>query len=121
MLKAKGEIIFTLEGKNYTADQLRPAFMFTEGLLFTGGIKSDVDMYYQGQTYNVDVDFYTVEDEAYSMLKPLIKDVMELAICSGKRILGKAILKDFIYESSPHIAEELAVAEADSKYINDSL
>jgi len=116
MLKAKGEIMFTLEGKNYTANQLRPAFMFAEGLLFTGGINSDVDMYYQGQKYNVDIDFYTVEDEAYSILKPLIRDFMDLAICSGKRILGKAILHDFVYESSPCSLGELAVAEADTEY-----
>jgi len=116
MLKAKGEVIFTLEGKNYTADQLRPAFMFAEGLLFTGGIKSDVDMYYQGQTYKVDVDFYTVEDEAYSILKPLIKEFMELAICSGKRILGKATLHDFTYINSPCVIGELAVAEPNPEY-----
>ena len=116
MLKAKGEIVFTLEGKNYTADQLRPAFMFAEGLLFTGGIKSDVDMYYQGQKYNVDVDFYTVEDEAYSILKPLIKDFMDLVICSGKRVLGKATLHDFTYESSSGIMGELAVADTSTEY-----
>jgi len=117
MLKAKGEVTFTLEGKNYIADQLRPAFMFAEGLLFTGGIKSDVDMYYQGHTYNVDVDFYTVEDKAYSILKPIIKDFMDIAICSGKRILGKAKLHGFTYESHSCISDELAVAEVDSEYL----
>ena len=100
MLKAKGEIMFTLDGKNYTADQLRPAFMFSEGLLFTGGIKSDADMYYQGKTYDVNVEFFTVEDEAYSILKPILKDCMDLAICSGSRILGKAKLRDFEYISA---------------------
>jgi len=117
MLKAKGEIVFTLEGKNYTANQLRPAFMFAEGLLFTGGIISDVDMFYQGQTYNVTVDFYTVEEEAYSLLKPFIKDYMDLAICSGERILGKATLHDFMYEYSPQTTDELAVAELSTEYI----
>ena len=97
MLKAKGEIVFTLDGKNYTADQLRPAFMFAEGLLFTGGIKSDADMYYQGQTYDVNIEFFTIEDEAYSVLKPILKEDMDLAICSGRRILGKAKLRDFEY------------------------
>ena len=116
MLKAKGEIIFTLEGKNYTADQLRPAFMFAEGLLFTGGIKSNNDMYYQGKAYNVDVEFYTIEDEAYSILQPLLKDYMDLAICSGKRVLGKAMLHDFTYISTPYITEELAVAENSIEY-----
>jgi len=111
MLKAKGEVIFTLEGKNYTADQLRPAFMFAEGLLFTGGIKSDADMFYHGQTYNVDVDFYTVEEEAYSILQPIIKDFMDLTICSGKRILGKAKLHDFRYIDTPCITGDLVVAE----------
>ena len=97
MLKAKGEITFTLEGKNYTADQLRPAFMFAENLLFTGGITSDADMYLQGQTYNVNVEFFTVEDEAYSTLKPILKEDMDLTICSGKRVLGIAKLRDFEY------------------------
>ena len=118
MLKAKGEVIFTLEGKNYTSDQLRPAFMFAEGLMFTGGIKSDVDMYYHGQTYNVDIDFYTVEDEAYSMLKPLIKDYMDIIICSGKRVLGKAKLHNFVYDSSPCEIDALAVAEESVNYKN---
>ena len=100
MLRAKGEITFTLDGKNYTADQLRPAFMFTEDLLFTGGIKSDADMYYQGKTYVVSIEFFTVEDEAYSALKPILKDNMDLAICSGKRVLGRARLRDFEYISA---------------------
>jgi hypothetical protein len=100
MLRAKGEITFTLDGKNYTADQLRPAFMFTEDLLFTGGIESDTDMYYQGKTYVVSIEFFTVEDEAYSALKPILKDNMDLAICSGKRVLGRARLRDFEYISA---------------------
>ena len=116
MLKAKGEITFTLEGKNYTADQLRPAFMFAEGLLFTGGIKSNNDMYYQGQAYNVDVEFYTVEDEAYSLLQPLLKDFMDLVICSGKRVLGKAMLHDFVYTSTPYTPNDLVVAENNVMY-----
>jgi len=97
VLKAKGEIIFTLEGKNYTSSQLRPAFMFSENLLFTGGITGNADMYYQGQTYDVNIEFFTVEDEAYTALKPILKDNMDLAICSGKRILGTAKLRDFEY------------------------
>ena len=100
MLKAKGEIVFTLDGKNYTADQLRPAFMFKEGLLFTGGIISDADMYHQGRVYDVSIEFFTIEDEAYSALKPILIDNMDLAICSGKKILGKAKLRDFEYVSA---------------------
>jgi len=42
MLKAKGEIMFTVDGKNYISDQLRPAFMFAEGLLFSGNIDHNV-------------------------------------------------------------------------------
>jgi len=118
MLKAKGEIEFTLEGKNYTADQLRPAFMFAEGLLFTGDIKSDNEMYYQGQKYDVDIEFYTIENEAYSKLKPLLKDFMDITICSGKRILGKAVLRDFIYDnvSYPYTSDALAVSETSIDY-----
>ncbi|MCL2819265.1 MAG: hypothetical protein FWD38_00315 [Oscillospiraceae bacterium] len=45
------------------------------------------------------------------MLNPLLKDVMDLVICSGKRVLGKATLHNFEYESSPHALGEPAVAE----------
>ena len=81
-------------------DQLRSAFIFSEDLLLTGGIKSDADMYYHGQTYNVDFEFYTVEDEAYAALKPILGKEMDLTICSGRRILGIAKLRDFEYISA---------------------
>ena len=99
MLKTKAEIQFTLEGKNYTADQLRPAFRFADNLLFTGCISSNQDMYYQGNTYEVDVDFFTIDDGAYGLLEPILEKNMGLTICTGKRILGIAKLLEFSYSS----------------------
>ena len=100
MLKAKGEIMFTVDGKNYISDQLRPAFMFAEGLLFSGNIFSNDDMYYHGQAYHVDIEFFTVNDEAYSWLKPILKDDMSMPMCAGRKILGISKLRDFEYISA---------------------
>ena len=98
MLRAKAEIQFTLEGKNYMPDNhFRVAFNFGEGLIFSGTIRSNHLEYIQGEKYLTDVEFFTVEDEAFSVLKPILKDYMDLAICSGSRILGKAKLHDFEY------------------------
>jgi len=99
MLKAKGEIQFTIEGKNYEAsNQFRIAFMFGEGLLFSGAIISNEKEYIQGQTYNVDVEFFTIEDEAYNAIKSTLGDVLDSVMCAGKKILGIAKLWDFEYK-----------------------
>ena len=100
MLKAKAEIMFTLEGRNYSGNiHLRPAFSFGGGLLFSGAINSEHDEYLQGQPYLVDINFFTIEDEAYEAVKPLLKPELGLTIQEGKRILGVAKLLDFIYEA----------------------
>jgi len=99
MLKAKGDIIFTLEGSDYTAsDHFRVAFSFGSGLLFSGAIKSDNKQYTQGQTYHVDIEFFTIEDEAYELVKPNLVDVLDTVMCAGSRILGLAKLTDFVYD-----------------------
>ena len=102
MLRARGEITFTLDGCNYTAsDHLRVAFSFGNGLLFSGTIKSDSNQYAQGQTYNVNIEFFTIEDEAYALVKPYLSDVLDTVMCAGSRILGLAKLTDFVYEGQP--------------------
>lgn len=99
MLRAKGEIVFTLAGSNYTAsNHFRVAFSFGDGLLFSGTIKSDNSEYNEGQTYNVDVEFFTIEGEAFRLLEPVIKDDLETVMCAGSRILGMAKLTDFVFE-----------------------
>jgi hypothetical protein len=99
MLKAKGEIMFTLAGGNYTAgDHFRVAFSFGDGLLYSGTIKSDNDEYNQGRTYSVDIEFFTVEDDAYKLLKPVLADEINTVMCAGSKILGVAKLTDFYYE-----------------------
>ena len=99
MLKAKAEIVFTLEGRNYSGKNvLRPAFNFGEDLLFSGQIKGDTDKYLYNQEYDVDIDFFTIEGEAYEAVQPLLKVDMDLAIQEGSRIIGLAKLVDFAYE-----------------------
>ena len=99
MLKTKAEIRFTLEGRNYTGElKLRPVFNFGEELLFSGVIKSDNKMYFYNKPYTVDIDFFTIEDEAYAAVQPLLQNGMNLAIQEGSnKIIGIAKLLDFEY------------------------
>jgi hypothetical protein len=96
MLKAKAEITFTLEGRDYSGKiHLRPVFRFAEGLLFSGAITSGYDEYLHGKKYIVDINFFTIEHEAYEAVKPLLEPDMGLTIHEGKRIIGIAKLLDF--------------------------
>ena len=101
MLKGKVRITPTLHGKNYTAhNQLRMCFLFKgaeKEYWLTGNVKSQHPEYLQGQTYDVDVDFFTVTDEGYAQLKPILSKDMRLAICEGRKIVGDARLLDFKY------------------------
>ena len=98
MLRAKAEIQFTLEGKNYIPDdQFRIAFNFGDGLIFSGTIRSDHTEYVQGKKYLTDVEFFTIEDEAYVALQPVLKKGKTLSLCAGKRMLGLAVLHDYSY------------------------
>ena len=98
MLHAKAEIQFTLEGKNYVPDdQFRIAFNFGDGLIFSGTIRSNHTEYLQGEKYLTDVEFFTVEDEAYAALQPILRKGKTLSLCAGKRILGVAVLQDYDY------------------------
>ena len=99
MLKAKAEIQFTLEGREFVNKYIRPIFNFGEGLLFSGNIKSNQKVFKPQQRYAVDIDFFSIEDEAYDAVKPLLKDEMDLAIQEGAyRVIGIANITNFVYE-----------------------
>jgi hypothetical protein len=99
MLNAKAEITFTLEGRNYSSGKypLRPTFRFGDGLLFSGNIKSDVTEYLYNNKYLVDIEFFTIEDDGYSAIKPYLNTGMDLVIQEGSKIIGLAILNSFVY------------------------
>jgi hypothetical protein len=98
MLKAKAEVQFTLPDRIYHGSKhFRPVFRFGDGLLFSGTIIGDAIEYTPNKTYLVDIDFFTVEKEAYSALQPLLKTGMGLTIQEGSRITGIAKLLDFTY------------------------
>ena len=92
--------MFTLEGRNFDVENrtFQPPFNFGKGLLFTGTIKSGHREYLCKEKYEVDIEFFTIEDEAYEAVKPLLKPNMPLAIQEGRRILGIAKLLDYEYE-----------------------
>jgi len=99
MLKAKAEIKFTLQGKNYAGGKhFRPVFRFSDGLLFSGTVVSDNDEYIYNKIYNVGIDFFTVKDEAFTALQPFLKQDMGVTVQAGSKIIGIATLKDFVYE-----------------------
>ena len=98
MLKAKAEIQFTLPDRTYHGNKhFRPVFRFGDGLLFSGTIIGDETEYAPNKKYIVDIDFFTIEDEAYSALQPLLKSGMGLTIQEGARITGIAKLVDYTY------------------------
>ena len=86
--------------KNYNTKPLRVAFNFGRGLLFTGEINSDYTEYAYNKTYGVNVDFFTVEKEAYEALRSVLTPKMGVTMQAGSRILGTAELSDFVYEES---------------------
>jgi len=100
MLKIKAEIMFTIPNQSYSGRQypLRPTFNFGKGFLFSGTIKSAYNEYLYGQIYFVDVEFPTIECEAYDCIQHLVKIGMNLVIQIGLRIIGTAKLIDFVYE-----------------------
>jgi len=101
MLRANGEIKFTLEGRNYAGGRhLRPVFRFGEGLLFSGTIKSDSTEYLYNNVYTVDIEFFTVNDEAYAALIPVLADGLCLTIREGSRVIGIASLSNFEYDGA---------------------
>ena len=98
MLKARAEIQFTLQGRVYCGGKhFRPVFNFGDGLLFSGTVVSENDEYVHNRAYTVDIEFFTVEDEAYNALLPVLSSGMGLTIQEGSRITGIATLLDFTY------------------------
>ena len=98
MLKAKAEIVFTLSDKNYTArTDFRVPFNFGEDLLFSGNIISDHTEYVNNEKYLVDIEFFTIEGEAYEAVKHLLHTGITIAMQAGSRLLGKAKLLEFDY------------------------
>ena len=99
MLTADATIKFTLENKSYNVKPFRVAFNFGEGLLFTGEIISDHDVYSYNKSYNVNVDFFTIEDDSYSALKRVLLPNMGVVMQAGSQILGTADLRNFKYKN----------------------
>ena len=98
MLKAKAEIQFTLPDRIYHGSKhFRPVFRFGDGLLFSGTVVSEEIEFTPNKKYLVDIDFFTIKDEAYSTLQPLLKTGLGLTIQEGARITGIAKLVDFTY------------------------
>jgi|SRR3989339_772311 len=106
MLKIIARIIFFetetnhLDMKGYSTKYiLRPAFNFGEGLLFSGSIKNNlnVDMYLYNEKYQVDVEFPTIEDEAYEFVQPLLEIGKLITIQNASLVIGEAVILSFEY------------------------
>ena len=98
MLRAKAEIVFTLFDRNYIArEDFRVPFNFGEDLLFSGNIKSNHEEYVFNEKYLVDIEFFTIEGEAYDAVKHLLQVGNTIAMQTGSRLLGKAKILEFDY------------------------
>ena len=99
MLKAKAEIQFTIDGRVFNKKYFRPIFNFGNNLLFSGNLISDEDVYLHNHPYTVNIDFFTIEDEAFNVICSILKSGMDLAIQEGAhKIVGIAKLIDYKYE-----------------------
>ena len=99
MLKAKAEIQFTIDGREFNKKYFRPTFNFGNDLLFSGNLISDEDVYLHNHRYTVEIDFFTIEDDAFNVVSPFLKYGMDIAIQEGARkIVGIAKLLDYRYE-----------------------
>jgi hypothetical protein len=113
MLKAKAEIQFTIEGRKFDKKYFRPTFNFGNNLLFSGNLISEDDIYLQNHQYLVDIDFFTIEDDGYRAINPVLKPGMDLAIQEGaQKIVGIAKLLEYKYEPVTS-----SVAEPSENYI----
>ena len=99
MLTANATIKFTLQDKSYSVKPLRVAFNFGSGLLFTGEIISEHAVYSYNEAYGVSIEFFTVEDDAYSVIQPILTPGIGVTMQAGSRILGTAELSNFTYTS----------------------
>ncbi|EYE87181.1 hypothetical protein Q428_14765 [Fervidicella metallireducens AeB] len=107
MLIVRADIKFNRpEGNTVESDgistqyPLRPAFKFGDGLLFSGTIISNIpcDKFLYQESYHVNIEFPTIEGEAYEEIKPLINEGMILDIQNASRIIGTAKVLDFTYK-----------------------
>ena len=78
---------------------LRPAFNFGRNLLFSGSIKntSNVEVYLYNEKYEVDVEFPTIEDEAYEFVQPLLEIGKLITIQNASLVIGEAVILSFEY------------------------
>ena len=98
MLRAKAEIVFTLSEKNYVArEDFRVPFNFGDNLLFSGNIISNDEEYLSNIKYMVEIEFFTIEGEAYEAVKHLLQIGNTIAMQAGSRLLGKAKLIELDY------------------------
>ena len=72
-------------------------FNFGEDLLFSGNIKSIHKEYLNNEKHLVDIEFFTIEGEAYEAVRHLLHTGNTIAMQTGSRLLGKAKLLDLDY------------------------
>jgi hypothetical protein len=95
----KGKVKMTLQSRSYRQhEHLRLTFSFGEGNLFTGAVRSENLEYVAGVEYVVDVDFFTVNREAYALIESKLRNEMNLVICEGNRIIGEAVLLSYMFD-----------------------
>jgi|LGOV01.1.fsa_nt_gb hypothetical protein len=92
----KNEIKYNLS----TERALRPAFDFGNGMLFSGELKPDQELkeIVPGIEYELDISFFTIDNEAYEAVSRFIKKGSNLKIHTGSKIIGEGCIKNFTYE-----------------------
>ena len=92
-MKVKAKIEFTLPERIYKGTKhFRPVFNFGDDLLFSGTVVGNHEEYTPNQIYNVEIDFFTIEEDAYEAIKDKLIPNYGLTIQEGSKIIGFATL-----------------------------
>ena len=82
-----------------TGGHLRPAVNFGNDLLFSGeiNVNESIDTIQRGNYYEAIVWMPTIENEAYGMIKDLLKNGNAIKLQSASKIIGKGKILNFMY------------------------
>lgn len=79
---------------------IRPAINFGDGLLFSGSVKvnESTTMIKRGESYEVTVNFPTIENEAYGAIRSFLCPNAVFKIQVSSKVIGKCTMLEYSYE-----------------------
>ncbi|MFD2334599.1 hypothetical protein ACFSR7_35600 [Cohnella sp. GCM10020058] len=101
MLLLKAKVMFEGHKNNLsTKIALRPGVNFGNGLIFSGDIKpigGVGDFLVLNEWYEVDIEMFTVEEEAFQAIGHLVKNGNPIVFQVGNRKVGRGEIIEYLY------------------------